>query len=88
MVNMNGLTARRVEVLGVPRKGPEHGLPKYLDLHQTPRILIDRRPSTGEKGKTYDHAAIKTTYMVDTPASMAAANVSSAAKALFQRCSH
>jgi len=87
MVNKNGFTARRVEALSLPRKVPEHELPKHPGLHQAPQILIDRRPSAGEKQKAYDHAAIETTYMVETPASMAAANVSSAAKALFQRCS-
>ena len=85
MVNENGSTARQVETLGVPQKVPEHELPRYPGLHQAPQILIDKRPSAGETERNLI-ATIDKAYMVETPASTAAANVSSVAKALFQRC--
>jgi topoisomerase IA-like protein len=83
---MSGLPARSFETWGISQKVPEHELLKRLDLHQALQILIDRRRSAGEKGKAYDRITIEKTYMVETPASMAAAKVSSATKAWLQHC--
>jgi len=47
-----------------------------------------QRPAYTRVENAYDHATIEKTYMVETPASMAAPNVNSVANALFQRCCH
>jgi len=90
MDNKNGFTARQVETLGVPQKVPEHELPRYPGLHQAPQILIDNRQSAGETEKAYDPviATTEKAYMVETPASTAAANVSSAAKSIVSALCH
>jgi hypothetical protein len=70
-----------------PRKDPELELPIHPDLHRVLQSLIDiDGDSQRVNPKTYDLAAIEKTYMVETPASMAAASVNSVAKALLQRC--